>query len=303
MCSPLSSGASPGAIFDANARLVVSARRGQRPLGAQIECVRNERAEVTTAGIRVGFQLEVVEAHSGAIVGELRLLRELTEARLRDVRRCAERELVLPPTALTRKHELQAAAITVLIDVGRIVRGLNVIVVLELVVHVAADVACLVVAVIEIAAEQDIVAQKVAAFRGEKRQLVLVLIGEGIGLLDVVEEREGQGLRALQFVVRASEAHIEVAGFILPADFAEVLPHLARVVVCPAIIVVNVAGQKPVEHAALAAPFELPPFGDREEPPESWMSHRDTARRFSCRSQPAPPSVFRPNAGLDPGMS
>src|SRR4051794_14871840 len=76
----------------------------------------------------------------------------------------------------------------------------------------------------------------------EEGELVTERVREGIRLLRVLQqERERDGLCAVQRVVRAGKAYIHIGRPIAKAQFSESLPHAAGGVIAPALLVEQIA--------------------------------------------------------------
>ena len=91
---------------------------------------------------------------------------------------------------------------------------------------------------------------------GEECQAVVVLVGVGVGRARRVEERQRQRLRALEPVVREGQADVEVVRIVLVTDLAEELAQASRIVLGPAVVVLDMAGRIGVELAASATQLD-----------------------------------------------
>ena len=96
-----------------------------------------------------------------------------------------------------------------------------------------------------------------AALDREHHELVLVEVGKGVRLPAVVQERQRQGLRAFEPVVGGREADVDVVALGLVADLAEELRDPARVVLGPAVVLGDVAGDVVVPGARHASLLDL----------------------------------------------
>jgi hypothetical protein len=109
--------------------------------------------------------------------------------------------------------------------------------------------------------QQDVFRQKAADFRCEEFEPVDVLVRERVGLLVVPEKRQRQRLRSLQLVVGQRESDVDIGLLVLVADLAEELLDAARIVIGPAVVVVEVPGREPVEPIRSAPYLELGRIG------------------------------------------
>ncbi len=251
-------------VADVDGRVVEAPGSRHRPLRRQRQRVHHEDRQRAVARLRVGLRLVVSRGHrtaAGVEIGRLRLLRE---ARPAEVAVGADHPSVRHSGHRLAEGELEAGAVAGLRDVGAVVQGLHGIGLAavgvdaaEIVVHVAADVDVEVAPHIGVAAQQDVLGQELAALERQHRHAVLVQVGKRVGLTPVVQEGLGQRLRPFEAVVGRRQRQVQVGGLGLVAELAEQLFHAARVVLCPAVLLRDVAGDEPVPVAGRSVMLEL----------------------------------------------
>ena len=124
-------------------------------------------------------------------------------------------------------------------------------------VDVAADAVVAVIAVIQVATQQQVFIDEVTALQRQQAKLVVVLVRIGIRLTRIAGKRYRQRLRAFQGVVGEGQAEVEIGVAGLVADLAKELRHTAGIMVGPAAVAQHVPGEKIIPFATLATMLEL----------------------------------------------
>ena len=163
--------------------------------------------------------------------------------------------------------ELQAQAIAILVNNRPVVGSLygvgqtcNRIGFSEVAIDVAADALIFILTVVQIAAKKNLVIDKVTALDGQEAEFVLILVGEGVGLADIVGKRQWQGLRAFQRIVGKRQTGVNNGLARVITSFAEKLLDPARIVLGPTLILKFISGEKIIPVAAFTALLELDRF-------------------------------------------